>query len=175
MADVESKHLSFENLVEAHVLKALRTEHGVPVRAVRTAIRYAEKEMGVQHLLRRRNLLGTHDRELFLRQYGKLINLSRSGQYALDRMLEAHLRRVDWKADVPLRLYPFLTEEPDGRKTIVIDPDISFGRPVIVRRGITTAIIAGRMDAGESVADLAADYDLTTEEIDAAIVYERAA
>jgi uncharacterized protein (DUF433 family) len=175
LADVEEKHLSFANLVEAHVLKSLRTEHGIPVHSVRTAIRYAEKELGVTRLLLSRKLR-THGRELFVTEYGKLINLSRSGQYALDRMLEAHLLRVDWKMDVPLRLYPFLSpNETDGRKTIAIDPGISFGRPILVSKGITTAIIAQRVDAGETVEDLAKDYKLSSEEIDAAIVYERAA
>lgn len=35
--------------------------------------------------------------------------------------------------------------------------------------------IAERIDAGETVADLATDYDMTTEEIELAVVYERAA
>jgi hypothetical protein len=35
--------LSFSNLIEAHVLRALRTDHGVPVKAVRSALAYAEK------------------------------------------------------------------------------------------------------------------------------------
>jgi uncharacterized protein (DUF433 family) len=175
LADVDCKQLSFANLVEAHVLKALRTEHGIPVHSVRTAIGYAEKGLGVKRLLLSRRLR-THDRNLFVSEYGKLINLSRSGQYALGRVLDAHLRRVDWQMDVPLRLYPFLsTNETDSAKTIVIDPGISFGRPILVSRGVTTAIIVQRMDAGETVDDLAKDYELATEEIDAAIVYERAA
>jgi hypothetical protein len=35
--------LSFPNLIEAHVLRSLRTEHGVPVKALRSALAYAEK------------------------------------------------------------------------------------------------------------------------------------
>jgi hypothetical protein len=40
---------------------------------------------------------------------------------------------------------------------IAIDSPIAFGRPVAISRGITTAAIVGRIDAGETVADLAAD------------------
>src|SRR5204863_1593859 len=34
--------LSFSNLIEAHVLRSLRTDHGVPVKALRSAVAYAE-------------------------------------------------------------------------------------------------------------------------------------
>ena len=59
--------------------------------------------------------------------------------------------------------------------TIVMDPRIAFGRPVITGRGISTAAIVGRSDAGESITDMAQDYDLTIEQVEAAIVYDQAA
>lgn len=43
--------LSFWNLIEAHVLRALRSEHGVGLKAVRQAVRYAEKELQIDRLL----------------------------------------------------------------------------------------------------------------------------
>lgn len=36
--------LSFNNLIEAHVLRALRIDHGVSIEAVRKAIRYANRK-----------------------------------------------------------------------------------------------------------------------------------
>jgi hypothetical protein len=42
--------LSFWNLIEAHVLRALRTEHAVSVKALRKALDYAEKELGIERL-----------------------------------------------------------------------------------------------------------------------------
>ena len=44
-----------------------------------------------------------------------------------------------------------------------------------MRRGVSTATIAERIDAGESVEDVAADYDLGQAEIEQAALYERAA
>jgi uncharacterized protein (DUF433 family) len=46
---------------------------------------------------------------------------------------------------------------------------------VIERAGVSTGTIADRIDAGESVAAVAADYDLREEEIEQAVLYERAA
>jgi uncharacterized protein (DUF433 family) len=168
--------LSFWNLIEAHVLRGLRTEHGVSVRAVRQALSFAETELQVQRLLLSRELTTTAGR-LFIDRYGQLIDLSASGQIALRQMVENHLRRVEWDdLKFPVRLYPFLSSgTPSTDRPIAIDPTVAFGRPVILRKGVTTAVIAERIDAGETEEDLAADYDLTTDDIRQAILYERAA
>ena len=68
-----------------------------------------------------------------------------------------------------------LASAASAERPIVIDPRIAFGRPVMLRKGISTSTIAERVDAGESVDDLAADYGLGPAEIEQAVVYERAA
>ena len=75
-----------------------------------------------------------------------------------------------------MRLYPFLSAAaPSEERPIVIDPCIAFGRPVLLRKGVSTSAIAERIDVGESVEDIAADYELGPSEIEQAILYERAA
>lgn len=93
------------------------------------------------------------------------------------RLFDEHLKRVEWDSSrFPVRLYPFVSAAaPSEERPIVIDPRIAFGRPVVLRKGVSTATIAERVDAGESVGDLAADYDLGPTEIEQAILYERAA
>lgn len=168
--------LSFENLVEAHVLRALRTQHGVSIKAVRDSIDYAEQALNIDRLLVRRELRA-HAGELFLERYGELISLSRSGQLAMKKLLEAYLKRVEWDlSNVPFRLYPFVRSEmEDAPKTIVIDPTIAFGRPVLLKRGVSTRAIADRIDAGEEVREVADDYELEPSEVEEAVLYERAA
>jgi uncharacterized protein (DUF433 family) len=167
--------LSFYNLIEAHVLRSLRTEHGVAIREVRKAIKYAERTLKIERLLMNQDLR-THAGEVFLVEYGKLINLSASGQMAMRRLLEEHLKRVEWDQwQFPVRLYPYVSPEPTAERPIAIDPDIAFGRPVVLRAGVATEAIAGRIDAGETVEALAEDYDLKPEEIEEAVLYERAA
>lgn len=168
--------LSFWNLIEAHVLRALRTDHGVSLSAVRRAIRYAERELHIEHLLLSPKLR-TDAGEVFLDEYGKLLNLSASGQLVIRVLLDKHLRRVEWDQwQFPVRLYPFLHGDAEtADRPIVIDPAVGFGRPLVSRRGVSTAIIRERHDAGETVAELAADYDLAEAEVEQAIVYEGAA
>lgn len=170
--------LSFSNLVEAHVLRALRVDHGIRMSAVREALDYAGKEFGIGRLLLSRELLATPGNVL-LERYDQLVNLGRSGQLAARQLLEAHLRRIEWdRSGLPVRLFPASSmdvEELPARKIVVIDPRISFGRPIVASRGVRTSAIVSRIDAGEPPAVVAQDYQLEPDEVEAAILYERAA
>lgn len=67
----------------------------------------------------------------------------------------------------PLPIHP----QAHGRRApaVVIDPRISFGRPVLAGSGIPTAVIAEQYKAGESVDELADDYGRKRLEIEEAI------
>jgi uncharacterized protein (DUF433 family) len=168
--------LSFYNLIEAHVLRALRTEHGVALNELRKAISFAEKKLKLQRLLLSAELR-THAGQVFLDRYVELINLSASGQLAMRKMFESHLQRVEWDPwSFPVRLYPYLDATVrDGERPIAIDPAVAFGRPIVRRAGISTAAIADRLDAGETVDALAEDYGLSRDEVEQAVLYSRAA
>jgi uncharacterized protein (DUF433 family) len=172
----EPVQLSFWNLIEAHVLRSLRTEHGVSLNDVRKAIVYAEKSLKIESLLRSKQLR-TQAGDLLLERYGELIELSPSRQLAMRRLFQDHLARVEWDEwQFPVRLYPFvLGYGSPSCKPIAIDPSVAFGRPVVSRLGIGTETIAERIDAGEDVAEVAADYGLTEAEVEQAVLYERAA
>jgi uncharacterized protein (DUF433 family) len=172
----DSTILSFENLIEAHVLRALRIEHSISIKAVRDAIVFAERSLQIKRLLTSRELR-TNAGELFLDRYGQLISLSRSGQLAMRKLLEAHLRRVEWNPSaVPFRLFPFVQGEGDSApRNIAIDPAIAFGRPVLLSHGVSTRAIIDRIDAGESLEDVAEDYEIEPHSVEEAILFERAA
>ena len=175
-ANVQPLQLSFWNLVESHVLRSLRTDHGVALAELRKAIDYAEKKLELQRLLLSPELR-THAGRVFLDRYAELIDLSASGQLAMRKMFEDHLQRVEWDEwKFPVRLYPYVGAVLSaGDRPIAIDPQIAFGRPIVQRTGISTAAIADRIDAGESVEDVAEDYDLSREEIEQAVLYSRVA
>ena len=54
-------------------------------------------------------------------------------------------------------------------KVVVIDPRISYGRPVLAGTGIPTAVVAERYKAGESIDELAEDYGRSRKEIEETI------
>lgn len=169
--------LSFTNLVEAHVLAAIRRRHGVPMQKVRPALEFLERELGVSHPLAREEIL-TDGVSLFVEHLGKLVNLSQRGQLAVQEILRAHLERVEHDAaGLAERLYPFSRGTDDLRqpRVVVVDPRISFGRPAIAGTSVRTEVIAARLKAGESIHELARDYDIPEDRIEEAIRYELAA
>lgn len=166
--------LSFTNLVEAHVLVAIRTKHRVPMQAVRAALDYAQEHVGIDRLLIRPELRAAPG-ELFLEHYGQLISLKPAGQLAIKMVLRRYLERLErGVSGLPESLYPFVPGFEQDR-TLLISPRISFGRPVVARRGVSVAVLADRFDAGEKLADLANDYELEVSEVETALTYERAA
>jgi uncharacterized protein (DUF433 family) len=174
-ATVGPLKLSFNNLAEAYVLHSLRTEHHVQLRLVRRAIAEAERELGIERLLLRRDLKA-HAGQLLLEKFGAYLSLGASGQYAMKETFKAVLKRFVWEdADFPSMLFPYLPGARREEKVVVLNPRRSFGAPHLASRGITTAVIVSRFDAGESLSPLAQDYKVERAEISAAILYEQQA
>jgi uncharacterized protein (DUF433 family) len=167
--------LSFINLVEAHVLDAIRRTHGIALPKVRKAIEFVKRELGSNHPLAERSF-ETDGVDLFIQEYGQLINVSRDGQLAMKNVLAAYLERIERDSQgIATRLYPFTRNRAPSSnvrrepKVVVIDPRVSYGRPVLVGTGIPTSILAERYKAGESIKELADDYGRSTNEIEEAI------
>ena len=162
--------LSFINLVEAHVLAAIRRKHRVDMPAVRRTIYFLKKEFRSPHPLADHKF-ETNGVDLFIEHLGDFISASQGGQLAMRDLLKARLRRIDRDdKGFPLRLYPFTrVDGTDQPKNVVIDPFISFGKAVITGTGVSTEIVAERFKAGESADELANDYGCDREKIEEAI------
>lgn len=175
--------LSFINLVEAHVLDAIRYKDRIPLENVRYAIEHLKKRYHSEHPLIEYEF--QHDGvDLFTEierdvlPESDLVNVTRQGQIALREIVQAHLKRIarDSKGSA-IALYPFLKRDPqlvEGPKLVLIDPRISFGKPILVGVGVPTSVVADRHEAGETIAELAKDYACEASEIEQAIEYERA-
>jgi uncharacterized protein (DUF433 family) len=186
IADKERSLLSFNNLVEAHVLKAIRTRHGVPMRGVQTALAHARTLHGIEHLFLSDELRAVEYRReedagstsigaLFLDKLGEVEQISEGGQLVIRHALTRHLERIDRdKRGRPIRLFPFVSNYPE--RSILIDPCVSFGRPVLVKRGIRVATLVDRIEAGEGIDHIADNYGLDPDDVQRALdFFEKAA
>ncbi|MDA2929322.1 DUF433 domain-containing protein [Acidobacteria bacterium AH-259-O06] len=169
----EAPMLSFMNLVEVYMLYGIRRQYKIPLPAVRKTINYLSRSFGSKHPLAEESLQ-TDGIDLFIERAGQLINLVQSGQLAMRAILETHLRRIEYERHgVAIRLYPFTRiHGSDDPKIIVIDPTISFGKPIVKGTGILTSILAERYKAGEEILDLVEDYGLKQGQVEEAIRYE---
>ncbi|HTS24611.1 MAG TPA: DUF433 domain-containing protein [Bryobacteraceae bacterium] len=178
--DPRRQYLSFINLVEAHVLAAIRRRHGVRLPKVRRALDYMQRQFPVDHPLINQ-AFQTDGLDLFVERYGELINASRQGQHAMKEIIGIYLKRIEWDAKgFPIKLYPFTrdtqaeTTPVSDPRVVVMSPAVSYGRPVIVGTGIPVSSIYERYRAGDSVADLAQAFHLDTSAIEEAIRCEAA-
>lgn len=166
-----SAGLSFLNLVEAHVLSAIRRQHQIPLPTIRRALRYVSKHLKLDRPLSQARF-ATHGVELFVEVLDGIVNVSQEGQVEMSELIRAHLRRIERDSHgVPIKLYPFTRKEAlqESTKVVVMDPRIAFGRPVLVGTAVPTAVLADRFKAGDSLTDLAEDYGAKTEAIEEAI------
>jgi uncharacterized protein (DUF433 family) len=169
--------LSFINLIEAHVLDAIRYRDKLPLINVRTGIKTLKEKYNSEHPLVEYEF--QHDGvDLFTDIEKNIVNVSKGGQFAIREIISASLKRIarDPQGSA-IALYPFLKRYPqdvEEQKLVLIDPRISFGKPILVGVGIPTAVIADRFAAGETIAALARDYGCASSEIKKAIDYEKA-
>jgi uncharacterized protein (DUF433 family) len=149
LPDPKKRLLSFFNLVEAHVLLSVRRNNAIPSTKIRKAIRYVEKTMGLK-------------RPLLHRKFREVIKV--------------YFPRIEWdKKGLPKKFYPFVLQgAPEDQQpySILIDPTISGGLPVLTGTGIAAHVVAERFLAGESVFDLAKDYRRNMVELDDLIRFE---
>ncbi len=178
--DSKRQYLSFINLVEAHVLAAIRRRHGIKLPKVRKALDYVRRQFRIERPLIN-EAFQTDGLDLFVERYGELINASREGQRAMKEIIGVYLKRIEWDAKgLPIRLYPFTRDTQSKAapasdpRMVVMNPTVSFGRPVIAGTGIPVASIYERYRTGDSVADLARDFRVETSAIEEAIRCEAA-
>ncbi len=161
--------LSFQNLVEAHVLGAIRRQHGVSLQRVRKTLRFVQRRIQQAHPLVTVEFQ-TDGVDLFVKELGRLINASGEGQTEIDEAIRKSLARIDRdEAGLASRLFPFVRGTEGEPKVILMDPRISFGKPVIIKTGIPASVIVGRYRAGESPEAIARDYGIPADHVNDAI------
>jgi uncharacterized protein (DUF433 family) len=162
--------LSFVNLVEVHVLSALRGKQ-VRVDRIRSATKFIRDEVGTAHPLADVDL-HTDCVDIYVEYLGRLINIS-SAQATLRPLVERYLERVERdERGLASRLFPITRDDGSNARSVVIDPSRRFGRPILEATNLETAIVADRFFAGDSTAVLAGDFGIEEAKVEEAIRFE---
>lgn len=174
LAGKEPARLSFHNLLECHVISSMRAVYDVRLPKVRRALKALAKYVQHEHPLIEQ-AFQTDRRDLFIEHLGRVVNLSRrDDQILIPGVMELYLERIDRDPNGLFRLHPFVMErKPNEPKLIQLNPAVGFGKPVITGTAISTAVIASRFNARESVPDLAAEYGVEPKQIEEAIRWEQ--
>ncbi len=172
-ADKARGLLSFRNLIELHVLSVTRRIHGISMPKMRATVNYLRKAFDTAHPLADVPLQ-TDGMNVFVEQLEQQVSASEDGQISIREIVDQYLERIGRDDQGNLWLYPFTrsTDQLDQPRFVVMDPRISFGRPVIANTGVRTSILAERYRAGDSMQVLVDDYGLDQSLIEEAIRFE---
>ena len=165
--------LSFNNLAEAHILKAMRRVHGLSLQRIRKALSELSTIRQTAHPLLDESF-ETDGVNLCIREEDDVINLSKRSQREFREFVALYLHRIQRNPEGRVtRLYPFvISEREDEPKSISISPTVSFGRPVLTGTGVSTSVVVGRFNARDSVHDLAEEYQVDVSVLEDAIRWE---
>lgn len=176
IADRKQRLMSFINLVEAFVLAGIRRQHEVPLPKVRKAVDYLRRTFRTPRPLAEEQFQ-TDGVDLFVEKMGSLVGASQEGQTQMREIILDRLERVrrDPKG-VPEKIVLFAApRQRTASADVVIDPRLSFGRPVLDGLGVRTSVLAERFDAGDSIDELAREYAAPADAVQNAIRCERRA
>lgn len=169
--------LTFIELVELMYIKAFR-KAGAPWHLIDEAAGVAARMMDTGHPFATRKFFADpHGIYALLDEAPgdeSLVALVGHGQHAFQPIVQPYLGQLDFDpADVPTRWWPL------GRENgVVVDPQVSFGAPVLADAGIPTRTLADvyageqEYDAGRALNRVASMYRITPAQVERAVQFE---
>ncbi len=156
----------FVALVEAYVLRALRTELRFSTARISEAVAALRTEFDTEYALASKRI-ASDGIDLFLEfsdgEYARV----HDRQIPVKEFITGYLRYIDW-GDTGyaerLRLPRFPKSAP-----VVIDPRFNWGGPVLERTKVPVSAVIDLFKAGEPINVVAGEYDLAEEEVQAIV------
>jgi uncharacterized protein (DUF433 family) len=162
--------LGFLDLMQLRIVKQLITQTKISLQQLRRALRLAEELTQHEHPFATASFR-TDGRRLFLEighEAGEAQLYDVLGkQYGFHRIIEPSFRDVDLDVEIT-RWWPL-----GKQRSVMLDPQRSFGAPIVGRSGIPTATLARAADVEGSLREVTRWYPVTEREVRDAIAFER--
>lgn len=167
--DEEGLFLGFRDLIEARIVHALRKKR-IGLQTIRLCIERARSIVGDERPFSTREFK-TDGKNIFFEITRDLeepifIDLKK-GQGVFKRVVEPTLKDLDF-GELGAERWWLLP----GKKSIVADPNRSFGQPITAELGIATSVIAEAVAAEGSVAKVASMFEVAPSIVRDAMKYE---
>ena len=162
--------LSFRDLIELRFVKAFR-DIGLALPTIRECYQRAAEEVRDERPFSTQKFR-TDGKTIFLEitegiQEAKLVDLRRR-QNVFKTIVEPSLKDLEFDASAVARWFPLGM----SRKSVVIDPARSFGRPV-ASSGVPTEVLSRAVAIEGSVEKVVRLYDVSSAEVRDAIAFEK--
>jgi uncharacterized protein (DUF433 family) len=170
-----SRTVTWAEFVEAGLLRSYRRDHDVPLKELRDFIDKLRDKFQVPYPLADRRPYVGPGRKLLIDLQDRsdldpdfcLVAVA-NGQAVLTAPGEEFFERVTWSGNEPAAWRP----HDDPASPVRINPLVRFGQPAV--GGVSTQAIAGELDAGATVEEVAEDFGLDAEAVRWAHSYELA-
>jgi uncharacterized protein (DUF433 family) len=164
--------LSYLQLIEIGVVAAMRKSK-LKLEKIREAREYLSSEFNSEFPFAQYRFK-TDGKSLFMdydqivpADKEKLLDVNEHGQLAWNQILSGLLHEFEYDSEAGT----VLRWRVDGFDSPVrLDPRVAFGAPHV--SGIATWVLRDRWKSGESIADIADDYELTSDLVTAALRFE---
>lgn len=167
----ESIYASFLDLIDLLFVKEF-LKRGFTLQYLRRALAEAKHYLGTDHFARSAFYTSKDRIILKLPQDGALLALMTGGQLAIPEIAKKLSQRLEFE---DITGYGFARRwYPKGKKgLIVIDPQISFGRPTLIGTGISTANIYDLyLGENKNLSTVSRWFDIPAPEIKTAVQFE---
>ncbi len=158
----------FIGFAEAFVLSSFRRA-GVPLQRIRPAVEVLAKEIGVEHALASKCLYTDGAEVLFdyATKHGERevmdLVVVRTQQRQFSEVVKGYLKRIHYGGDGWADSVQLPTYE---NAEVIVDPRVAFGLPLVVHGGARVEDLVDRFQAGDSVADIAADFSVPPDQVE---------
>lgn len=173
-ADLPEPTIGFRDLLELRLVNAF-AQHGVDLRVIRATADAARKMFGSDYPLTMRRFL-TDGKRIFAEAVDAagethLLDPARA-QYVFSSIVTPSLYAgIDYDGETAMRWFPLGVT----RKSIVLDPAIQFGAPIVADVGIPTAtLFATYMAEDSDKGAVARIFEIRPRDVEAAVRYEMA-
>jgi uncharacterized protein (DUF433 family) len=171
-----SPSVTWGEFVEAGLLRQYRRVHGVKLAELREFIDAAREQFGVPYPLAHQRPFVGPGKQL-VQEIQTSVGLDAelclvavaNDQLVLTAAADLFVTRVEWDQDLAVGWRP----HDDPNSPVRMEPDMRFGRPAI--KGISTEVLWEQLESGADVDEVAADFQLTEDDVRWANAYETSA
>jgi uncharacterized protein (DUF433 family) len=167
--------VTWAEFLEAGLLREYRRKLNVPMAELRAFIDLVRERYGTPYPLADRRPFAA-GRELLSRAQDAAgldpefcLVAEVRGQYVLTSPADSYLRRVTWEGNTAAEWRP----HADPLSPVRMNPNVRFGRPAV--RGVGTEALWEHEQAGESVEEIAGEFDVPPDSVLWALAYETSA
>jgi uncharacterized protein (DUF433 family) len=155
------KHFNFHTMIELYTVGKMR-ERGISAKTIREFKDDLSERFETDYPFALKGLM-LNGKKLIAEMKDKhLLEVGSGGIVNFDEILRPFCQNLDFDPTSDL----VKSYHPDGRTSaVIIDPQRSFGRPVIGLSNITTEAIASLVRGGETLEDIADDFELELNQV----------